>query len=46
MNLISYTNRENNANADALSRNPVEIFVITRVQNKQMLNKNNEQPIN
>ena len=39
MNLISYRNRENNANADALSRNRVEIFVITRAQNKPMLNK-------
>ena len=33
-----------NANADGLSRNPVEIFVITRAQNKQILNKNSEQP--
>ena len=43
---IVYQPGKQNANADALSRNPVEIFVITRAQNKQMLNQNNEQPIN
>ena len=39
---IVYKPGNQNANADALSRNPVEIFVITRAQNKQILNKNSE----
>ena len=41
---IVYKPGKQNANADTLSRNPVEIFVITRAQNKQILNKNSEQP--
>ena len=41
---IVYISGKQNANADALARNPVEIFVITRAQNKQILNKNSEQP--
>ena len=40
---IVYKPGKQNANAEALSRNPVEIFVITRAQNKQILNKNSEQ---
>ena len=43
---IIYKPEKQNANADALSSNPVKIFVITRAQNKQILNKNNEHPIN
>ena len=41
---IAYKPGNQNANADALSRNPVEIFVINTAQNKQILNKNSEQP--
>ena len=43
---IVYKPGKQNANADALSRNPIEIFVSTRAQNKQILNKNNEQSRN
>ena len=42
---IVYKPGKQNANADELSRNPVEIFVITRAQNKQILNKNSEQQV-
>ena len=41
---IVYKPGKQNANADALSRNPIELFVVTRAQNKQILNKNSGQP--
>ena len=39
---IVYKPGKQNANADALSRNPVELFVVTRAQNKREIDQNTQ----